>query len=455
MGKIANLFDSPATTPLVPLASCPPANISLAAPRIEAALGGRIPVLDGLRGIAILLVMVFHVWMFGIVSDYTGIGFQYASWERLYSHLAAVGWVGVDLFFVLSGFLITGILYDSRSNPHYYRVFYARRTVRIFPLYYAFLVLFCGIVPYALGILHHPEFAPSRDSTTTKLLIWSYTLNWYIGLKGFSTISASLQHFWSLSIEEQFYLVWPFLVLTLPRRRLMGLCSGLVVLAFALRIILLRLQLPHAAFVWTFSRMDCLAIGAMLALSARDAQDWKTIVTWASRLTLPALCGLAPLIALQDLRPRFMSEQLILSSLKFSLVGIFFGGCLAMAVCTHEASLANRFLSSPFLRFFGKYSYCLYICHQPFIVVFAKVGLRSDKLTEILGNKFLAIVALNGIVFAAATVIALASWHLFEKHWLKLKDLPFSRCVLAPNFQKAEAKAMDTELVSCCPRRAQ
>ena len=432
--KITNLLDGPMPTPLASLATCSPLSTSLAAPRTEVALGGRIPVLDGLRGIAILLVMVFHVWMFGIVSDYTGIGAQYTLGERLYSHVAAVGWVGVDLFFVLSGFLITGILYDSRNDPHYYRVFYARRTVRIFPLYYAFLVLFCGIVPYALGLLHHPEFVPSHDSTITKLSVWSYTLNWYVGLKGFSIISASLRHFWSLSVEEQFYLAWPFLVLTLPRRRLMGLCSGLVVFAFVLRVILLRLQLPHAAFVWTFSRIDCLAIGAMVALAARNAQDWKTIARWASRLTLPALCALAPLLALEDFRPRFMSEQFLLSSLKFSLVGIFFGGCLAMAVRARQESLMNRFLSSPFLRFFGKYSYCLYICHNPFIVVFAKVGLRSDNLTEILGNKFLAIVALNAIVFAAAIVIALASWNLFEKHWLKLKDLPFLQHVFRTEF---------------------
>ena len=362
--------------------------------------------------------MVFHFREFGVVSGSS-------LWERLYSNAANVGWVGVDLFFVLSGFLITGILYDSRDDPHYYRVFYARRTVRIFPLYYAALALFFGIIPFTLGLLHHPELAPSYDTTTTKLFAWTYTLNWLIGLKRFHVVSASLQHFWSLCIEEQFYLAWPFLVLTLTRRRLMGLCSGLVVLAFVLRVVLLRFQLPDAAYVWTFSRTDSLAIGAMIALAARDPQDWKKIVKWASRLILPALCGIATLLTVEDLRPRFMSEQFILSSFQYSLLAIFFGGCLAVAVCTRGESLANRSLSSPFLKFFGKYSYCLYICHQPLIALGAKIGLHSDRLAGILGNRFLAVVAVNGIAFAISIVIALASWNLFEKQFLKLKDLPF------------------------------
>ena len=148
---------------------------------------------------------------------------------------------------------------------------------------------------------------------------------------------------------------------------------------------------------------------------------------WASRLTLPALCGIVALMSLQVLRPRFGSEHFgsSLSSFVFTLLGIFFGGCLAMAVGLREGSLKHRYLGSPFLRFFGKYSYCLYICHLPLIMLIVKIGLRSDKLAEILGNKLLAVIAVNGIAFATAIAVALASWHLFEKQWLKLKDLSF------------------------------
>jgi len=395
-----------------------PTDISHAVLKTEVAFPARIPVLDGLRGIAILFVMVYHFWFYGVASGH-------ALWERVYSHAAALGWVGVDLFFVLSGFLITGILYDSRDDPHYYRVFYARRTVRIFPLYYGFLALFCVIVPMALGLLHHPELAPSHDSTTAKLFASTYTLNWYEGLKGFTVVSASLRHFWSLCIEEQFYLAWPFLVLTLRRRRLMALCGVLMVLAFVLRVICLRVHLPDAAYTWTFCRMDALAVGAIVALAARNPGDWKALVNWAGRLTLPALCLIAPLMAVQDFRLQFIPGQSVLSSLNYTLLGIFFGGCLVIAVCAYEESLTHRFLSSPLLRFFGKYSYCLYICHLPLIVIAAKVGLHSDRLTEVLGNTFAAIVAVNAIAFIIAIAIALASWNLYEKQWLKLKDLPF------------------------------
>ncbi|MCU1243008.1 MAG: putative acyltransferase [Candidatus Acidoferrum typicum] len=401
----------------VSLSPCSSTDASQAVPKAEVARV-RIPVLDGLRGIAILFVMVYHFWLYGVALGPT-------LWERVYSHAAGVGWVGVDLFFVLSGFLITGILYDSRSDPHYYRVFYARRTVRIFPLYYAFLTLFCGIVPMALGLLHHPELVPIHDSTTAKLFAWSYTVNWYEGFKGFSVVSASLRHFWSLSVEEQFYLAWPFLVLTLTRRRLMALCGFLMVLAFLVRIICLRLHLPDAAYTWTLCRMDSLAIGAIVALAARNPRDWQVVVNWAGRLTLPALSLIVPLMALQDLGTQFVSEQFVLSSLNYSLFGIFFGGCLVTAMCACEKSLTQRFVSWPFLRFFGKYSYCLYICHLPLIVIAAKVGLHSDRLTKVLGNKFVAIITVNGVAFLIAIAFALASWHLFEKHWLRLKDLPF------------------------------
>jgi peptidoglycan/LPS O-acetylase OafA/YrhL len=205
----------------------------------------------------------------------------------------------------------------------------------------------------------------------------------------------------------------------------MALCGVLMVVAFILRIVSYRLQLTDAAYTWTFCRMDSLAIGAVVALAARNSHDWSAMGKWARRLTLPALCLVAPLLALQDLRTQFIAGQFVLSSVSYSLLGIFFGGCLVMAMCAYEESITHRVLSSPFLRFFGKYSYCLYICHLPLIIVGTKMGLRSEKLTEVLGNKFAAIVAVNGISFLIAIGIALASWNLFEKHWLKLKDLPF------------------------------
>ncbi len=415
--KTFGLTGASASAANVSLAVPSPAVAAHAAPRVEVAPGGRVPVLDGFRGLAILFVMLFHFWHIGVTTGPR-------LWEHVYANSVSWGWAGVDLFFVLSGFLITGILYDSRHDEHYYRVFYARRTVRIFPLYYGFLFAFYAIVPYTLGLLHHPEYSPVYDTTTTKLFAWTYSLNWLIGWKTMHAASVSIQHFWSLAIEEQFYLAWPFLVFTLSRRRLIGLCSGLVGVAFVLRVVLYRLHLPDAAYTWTFARTDSLAIGAMLALAARDPEDWKTALKWAARLTLPALCGIVALMALLDLRPKFMEEQSVLPSLNYSLLAIFFGGCLAMAVCTTKESFVYRSLTSPFLKFFGKYSYGLYVFHQPLMILYAKVGIHTDRLTGVLGSKLLAVLAVNGMAFAVSIVIALLSWNLYEKQWLKLKDLP-------------------------------
>jgi peptidoglycan/LPS O-acetylase OafA/YrhL len=396
---------------------------------------GRIPVLDGIRGIAVLLVMVFHFWVFGVAPGTM-------LWERVYGGAAGMGWAGVDLFFVLSGFLITGILYDSKGSQHYFRVFYARRTVRIFPLYYASLALFFWIIPFLLVRTHHAELSIANNTPLAKLFAWSYLVNWYEGYKGFNVVALPLQHFWSLAVEEQFYLVWPLLVLTLSRRRLMALCCGLMAFGFALRAVLYGIHLPTAAYTWTFCRSDALAIGAIVALAARDSRDWKTVVKWAPRLALPALFAV---ILVRILNPLCTtgpgsSPSFFMGTFAISLVGIFFGSCLAMAVCLRQESRMHRILGSSFLRFFGKYSYCLYICHVPIIVVFAKIGMNSDHLTKLLHHKLLAVVAVNGAAFAATIAIALVSWNLFEKQWLKLKDLPFLRREDQPSGEATEEK---------------
>ncbi len=399
-----------------------PRTTPAAEPNFVAPSGGRIPVLDGIRGVAVLSVMVFHFWVSGVVPGT-------ALWERVYSGAAGMGWVGVDLFFVLSGFLITGILYDARGNEHYYRVFYARRTVRIFPLYYASLAFFFWVLPLLMVSLHRRELTEVQFTPASKLFAWTYLLNWFEGLKGMNAVVLPLRHFWSLAIEEQFYLVWPFLVLTLGRRRLMALCGGLMALGLGSRIVLYQMHQTYAAYTWTFARADSLAIGALVALCARDRQDWKSLLKWARILAAPALCAV---VALRVLNPECTtgpaaSPNFGMGTFAITGLGIFFGSCLAMAVCLREGSSMHRVLGSPFLRFFGKYSYCLYICHVPIIVFLVRVGIFSDHLTSRLHSKFLAVIVVNGIAFAASIVTALLSWNLYEKHWLKLKDLPFLR----------------------------
>lgn len=379
----------------------------------------RIPVLDGIRGIAILLVMAFHFWIVAIAGGTL-------PWERLYGDVAGMGWIGVDLFFVLSGFLITGILYDSREGPHYFRVFYGRRTVRIFPLYYAALTFFFVLGPLVLPHIHERTLAGMQSAAAAKLFSWTYLLNWYEGIKGWDAIPHPLQHFWSLAVEEQFYLVWPFLVLKLARRRLMGVCAGLMVFALAMRAVMYSLHLPFAAYLWTFCRVDSLAVGAIVALASRDADDSFTLLKWARRLAGPLFCAI---ILARILNPKCTvgpgdTPTWFMNIFGFTLTGVFFAACIAIAVASRQESFGHRVLASPVLRFFGKYSYCLYVCHLPIIVTFAKFGLNCHDLAGRLHSELLSVIVVDAVALGVSIAIAYASWHLYEKHWLKLKKLP-------------------------------
>lgn len=169
---------------------------------------GHIKALDGFRGIAIVLVLLFHLY-----------GFDPVRW------ITILGWIGVDVFFVLSGFLITGILLDNKQRNSYYKVFMIRRILRIVPLYYLVLVLFFIIsrfvtFPGAGYLLHN------------QLYFWTYTPNYLFAFYGWPKGFEGLNHFWSLAIEEQFYLFWPFFVFMLNPRQLLFACIFLSLLLF-------------------------------------------------------------------------------------------------------------------------------------------------------------------------------------------------------------------------------
>jgi peptidoglycan/LPS O-acetylase OafA/YrhL len=374
---------------------------------------GRIAVVDGLRGIAILAVLVFHINLFGISPGR-------AVWERLYQNAAGIGWVGVDLFFVLSGFLITGILLQSRNREGYYRIFYARRTVRIFPLYYLSLALFFGVAPLALKLLHHGGAIHELIQPSSQIFAWSYILNWRIGLASYAVVPRFIHHFWSLSIEEQFYLAWPFVVRKLTHRSLMVFCAALIVMSIACRVVFLLLHMTTAAYALTFCRLDSLAIGAMVALAIRHRRYWRIAVKGAPLLTAVTLGGL---VAIVGVTRDVGNHNFMMGTIGFSLWGLFFGSCLVILLSAREGCFGSRVASCRVFRFFGKYSYCLYVCHQPLIIALVLAGIKSDSLTRIFHSKMLAVLVMNGMVLLMAVAISLASWHLFEKHFLKLKKV--------------------------------
>ncbi|NNU34850.1 acyltransferase [Mucilaginibacter sp. S1162] len=199
--------------------------------------------LDGLRGVAALMVMFFH---FMPDRDIT------VSPIVHYLHKVGVfGQTGVTLFFVLSGFLITRILLNQKANRHYFRNFYIKRALRIFPLYYLGLVIFYLIIPLIIN------YAPSPYSSAP---YWLYIQNI---TDTFMIPSNGPQHYWSLAVEEHFYLFWPLLIYYIAIKNTPRLIAGIVVAALVCRCLLI--YFGYGTFYFTFSIMDGLAIGALLA----------------------------------------------------------------------------------------------------------------------------------------------------------------------------------------------
>jgi peptidoglycan/LPS O-acetylase OafA/YrhL len=350
-----------------------------------------IPALDGVRGIAVSLVLLFH----------------------LQSPLFGIGWCGVDLFFVLSGYLITTILLATKDSPYFFKNFYARRVLRIFPLYFsALFVVFFVALPVAerLQLAH-------KVPLSEQLWYWLYLSNWR---NASGHILYYLSHFWTLAVEEQFYLVWPFLVFFLSRRSLVKVCAGAILICLAAR----------SAFCWnaawteflhrgTIFRMDDLAWGALLALATSDPQLSLRLRSWGkigASLAIFVLAGILIFVG-----PSALSRAMI--SVGYTALGLT-SACLVWIALRRSSHLgwSGRILNCGPLRSFGKYSYGIYVLHYP-IVILLQMG------NERIGAKFPWVQSSGGFLvlrivlgFGLSYIAALISWNLLEKRILRLKE---------------------------------
>jgi peptidoglycan/LPS O-acetylase OafA/YrhL len=364
--------------------------------------GHRLKSLDGVRGAAILSVIAYHTLL---IAD------QPAVLPTLWSAVMNSTWAGVDLFFVLSGFLITGNLIDSRGQEGYFRNFYARRTLRIFPLYYSVLtvVFLIGPLAFFLARLRLPEMY--SHVIASQWWLWTYLQN-YLQSTGPHQLPG-FGHFWSLAVEEQFYWVWPLVVFFSGNRILLRVCAGVCVLSPFLRFSLLHCCLtPWAVRELTFTRADTLLFGALAAVLVRESSIASKLSNTAKLLAAAAILCLAVVLVRYHWLPY---EAPAMEVAGYSAQGILFA-LFIYRIVTVQGRLAHWF-SNPILRWFGKYSYAIYVFQAPLSEAFKAAMHRFLPGAPL--------VVSVGIIFACTTAVscagALISWNLIERRFLRLK----------------------------------
>lgn len=353
----------------------------------------RIPELDGIRGLAILLVIVWHYGNNQIVAN----DFSFLHWVRISTSFF---WSGVDLFFVLSGFLLGGILLKNRGSGSYFKTFYIRRACRIFPLYYGFFLVFV--------ILYH---TPAREnfpwlfgSPPEPLPLWTYatyTQNIFMGIN--ETLGAhGLVATWSLAVEEQFYLVLPLVIFFLRGRLLLALCIAMVIAAPFLRYYCSNW---YESFAMLHCRADSLLIGVLAAYAMQHERTVNLLRSWRMLLYLVFFALLA-LVGIMSFYYSFMSINYVLLN---SIVAVMYALLILLALLQPK-DIVPRILRSTWLVQVGIISYGIYIYHLFISGILHQLFFGKPP---ILSNA--ADLSVTLLSFIVTLAVAWCSYNFFEK----------------------------------------
>jgi len=349
---------------------------------------GHMPQLDGLRAFAAMAVLLFH----------------FLGPKNVINKILPWGGLGVHLFFVLSGFLITGILLRCKvqvesgnaTTGRELRIFYLRRGLRIFPIYYLTLaVVWFADLPFARethgwNLCYGSNFLIARNEA-------------WIG---------SMSHFWSLSVEEQFYLIWPITVLLTPRVHLEKIFVLAVIIAPISRIVWLALDGSPWGIVLPNACLDTLGMGALLALycdpKSGDAQKQARLTQlgfWAGVLGLITLQA----VAICGAGTRFVAELEQSCTLLFSAVsGLLFVWIVDRCAAGKSAAWCRRILCNPIISYLGKISYGIYLFHAFIPVAWKMLPQWTGVNIELNSTQ-------KSLIFIALTIaLASLSWHLYE-----------------------------------------
>ena len=335
----------------------------------------RLPQLDGIRGVAILLV-VFHNQSGMYPSLHLG-------------NIFANGWMGVDLFFVLSGFLITGMLLDTKDSHSYFKNFYVRRCLRIWPLYYSLIFFMFAIVPALHSSMARTVFEKSSPW-------WAYPLflqNLVIPIP--TNAAGPLAVTWSLAIEEQFYLVWPWVVRFSTPKQLRRIAISIICLSPLLRLFLASYGVN--LYSNTFCRLDGLMLGALIAILVRSADFVPRRFIRAAWTVLLVALPLA-----------FVTESMNERWIVFSFSAMASASLVFLSLYSEQGWLRGA-LTNRFIVYTGTISYGLYLLHKlPFDFV---KSFHIDWPPLLIAP----------ILLAACFGVAALSWSVLEKPFLRLK----------------------------------
>ncbi len=364
------------------------------------------PQLDGLRGIAVLIVVEYHyrivptilAWASGRLSDYLG-------------PLVTLGQTGVDLFFVLSGFLLGGILLDNKRASNYFIVFYARRICRIFPLYFLLLMLLFFVIPvprdFVLGTPYHERLPSWTYVTFTQNVAMAQEGSW-----GYAWLTPT----WSLAVEEQFYLILPLLIAFVSRDRLPYLLAGLVLLGLPSRLAVLAFH-PQPDFAAQYllpcRGMEALFLGIMCAWAVRNEsclaflQAHLKLVYAAVAVLATSVLVLGPYSFQPDTPATYFPQ-----SYGFTLMALLYT-CILLVAVTEEQGLISFVTRNQLLGKIGVISYGVYLLHLPV------QGLLFWYLpgVEPTGSRIHFLITLNALLLTVA--LAYVSWNYFEKKIVK------------------------------------
>jgi peptidoglycan/LPS O-acetylase OafA/YrhL len=359
---------------------------------LEPVLRPRMPELDTLRGIAILGVVCLH----GIYSSVNTLSFDGAA--KWVIRASQFGWVGVNLFFVLSGFLITGILLDSKSSGHYFVNFYARRALRILPAYYLLLIL--------LAVIGHAT--------------WAYLILCFFYLANVTTLFGVPEDYgplWSLAVEEHYYLLWPVIVHRLSRRAV-----GVVAILVCVLTAFLRgwafyrgHRVGIASFTWLVA--DGLALGSLLAVVVRGnvkRRELRTISVAAIVLGMVVAGTGAPFGILTR-------DRLLGAMFQYSVIHLLFAGVL-LGTLLIGSSAHRRWINIGWVQFLGYLSYGLYLIHLLAFRIYDRTCRAYFPSLLVHSGQFELVVLRFVIAGGAAVALAYVSRRYFEEPFLRLKS---------------------------------